>query len=325
MIRLLVTGSRDYADAAAVRSGLDQAQRFLKDREVTLVHGAARGADALAAAEAERRGWVLEAHPADWTRHGKMAGPMRNNAMVAAGADLVIAFPQGESRGTRGCMKVAGEAGIPILDMSQSSPHPTITRLVGAFEALANDSMAHPFSMQDSWPASAEHHLQAFKTTDAAQRVAIYDTASVAEAVRRGGQVAARPGWDEGMKIVAMERILAAKFSVPENADVLTRAARYDIVAGNTVHETFWGCCWCPTCGGAGRNQLGELLTLMNHYDSLDFLPDGYYEVVDGQGRSFGTISIVESVWLTVDGEPLPAEWNLANLRVVRSVRPARH
>ncbi len=43
------------------------------------------------------------------------AGPKRNAHMVSLGADLCLAYPLGESKGTRGCAKLAIGAGIPTL------------------------------------------------------------------------------------------------------------------------------------------------------------------------------------------------------------------
>lgn len=92
---------------------------------MTIVHGACpTGADAFA------HGWfslplddptltaIEEAHPADWGRYGKGAGPIRNREMVDAGADLVLAFPlpgpKSRSRGTWDCVGAAEAHGIPV-------------------------------------------------------------------------------------------------------------------------------------------------------------------------------------------------------------------
>lgn len=42
------------------------------------------------------------------------AGPLRTRDMVALGADLVLAFPLGPSRGTRSCMRLARQAGLSV-------------------------------------------------------------------------------------------------------------------------------------------------------------------------------------------------------------------
>lgn len=83
---------------------------------VTVVHGSAAGADTLAGRVAAAWGMRVEEHPADWGRHGKAAGPRRNAGMVALGADVVLAFPLGASRGTRDCMAKAAAAGIRVVD-----------------------------------------------------------------------------------------------------------------------------------------------------------------------------------------------------------------
>ena len=60
-----------------------------------------------------KQGVKLEVHVADWNRYGKSAGPKRNRAMVESGIAGCLAFPLGESRGTRGCAKMAIAEGIP--------------------------------------------------------------------------------------------------------------------------------------------------------------------------------------------------------------------
>ena len=55
----------------------------------------------------------MEGHPAEW-RGGRLCGPERNAHMVSLGADLCLAFPLPSSRGTRNCMRLAREAGIPV-------------------------------------------------------------------------------------------------------------------------------------------------------------------------------------------------------------------
>lgn len=126
--RLLITGSRNFgnqgsSDIALMRDSLKDARRRLLDAgfgRIILVHGAARGADQLAASVGKSMGFVLEAHPAQWDVHGKAAGPIRNKEMVDLGADLALAFPRGASRGTRGCMALADKAGIEVINVTES-------------------------------------------------------------------------------------------------------------------------------------------------------------------------------------------------------------
>jgi hypothetical protein len=113
--RILVTGSRDWDDEQAIRDAIADVAMMQGD-DFILVHGAARGADSLAAQVVD--GWGgkarTEAHPADWHGEGRAAGILRNQRMVDLGADICLAFPKGESRGTRDCIRRAEKAGIPV-------------------------------------------------------------------------------------------------------------------------------------------------------------------------------------------------------------------
>jgi hypothetical protein len=82
---------------------------------MTLVHGAAKGADTIAASLADHMGWDVEAFPAEWDRFGRRAGPVRNQLMVDHGADICLVFPLPDSRGTWDCVRRAKAAGIPLV------------------------------------------------------------------------------------------------------------------------------------------------------------------------------------------------------------------
>jgi hypothetical protein len=66
--RLLVTGSRNFADAALMTESLLEAMDdFCLGLDVVVVHGNARGADRVAAAAARKLGILEpEPHDADW-------------------------------------------------------------------------------------------------------------------------------------------------------------------------------------------------------------------------------------------------------------------
>jgi hypothetical protein len=110
--RLLVCGGRDYADRARVFTVLD---RVTAKRPVGLViHGAARGADALAGEWASERAVEVWAFPANWQRHGKAAGHLRNQAMLTHGRpEGVVAFAGGA--GTADMVRRAEAAGLPVM------------------------------------------------------------------------------------------------------------------------------------------------------------------------------------------------------------------
>ena len=118
MRRILITGSRDWPDCDAVWKVLDSE---LDSLPLTVIHGAARGADTHAQRWVEQMKKMgldvcSESYPANWEGLGKRAGILRNIIMVELGADVCHAFPLGESRGTRHCMKAAASAGIPVVE-----------------------------------------------------------------------------------------------------------------------------------------------------------------------------------------------------------------
>ena len=139
--RIIVTGSRDWRDRYVVYRALNQAVTDLNGwltpdpygntlpdpRRVVVVHGGCpTGADAFA--DDWCVGAVIEpiVFRADWATHGASAGPLRNRAMVQAGAALVLAFigpctrrgcpVAGEhgSHGAEGCVREARRVGVPV-------------------------------------------------------------------------------------------------------------------------------------------------------------------------------------------------------------------
>lgn len=117
--RVIVTGGRTYKDVIAVYDALDAAKPSL------VVQGGANGADRLAREWAHVHKVECVTFAASWKDYGHAAGPIRNAAMIEAGADLVLAFPGG--RGTADCIEKAITAGIPVR-MHGARPVPPVTR-----------------------------------------------------------------------------------------------------------------------------------------------------------------------------------------------------
>ena len=77
------------------------------------VSGGCRGVDNLGERYAVENGFEVEIYPAQWGKHGRAAGPIRNKKMVEI-ADFAICFWDGKSRGTKSFIVFAKEKGIPI-------------------------------------------------------------------------------------------------------------------------------------------------------------------------------------------------------------------
>jgi len=109
--RLLVCGGRTYADLDRVRREMNRVVGLR--RNVIVIHGGARGADSLAGAVAVKAGVPTEVYVAEWEKHGRAAGMLRNKRMLEEGKpDLVLAFPGGI--GTGGMIRIARQAGVPV-------------------------------------------------------------------------------------------------------------------------------------------------------------------------------------------------------------------
>lgn len=116
--RVLVCGGRDFADRRDLFATLDDLTEV--DSFAVIIHGGARGADSLAGEWADLRGVQADCYPADWKKHGRAAGPLRNQLMLDEGKpDVVVAFAGG--RGTADMIARAKKAGIPVLRFAQST------------------------------------------------------------------------------------------------------------------------------------------------------------------------------------------------------------
>lgn len=123
MVRVLVCGNRDYTNVnviEAVLNGLTALADYdFNEPELTIIEGGAKGADAIAAAWADRYDDIdHEQYPAQWDKYGKAAGPHRNRQMIEEGnPHVVYAFthkPLAESKGTLSMVTLARKVGLPV-------------------------------------------------------------------------------------------------------------------------------------------------------------------------------------------------------------------
>ena len=111
MIKVIIAGGRDFDDFNKLCQVCDE---FLKDqKDIEIVSGAYKGADLLGERYAAERNHTIKQFPADWRRYGKSAGLKRNNEM-AAYADALIAFWDGESKGTKHMIDLATQADLKV-------------------------------------------------------------------------------------------------------------------------------------------------------------------------------------------------------------------
>lgn len=134
-MKILVTGDRNWTDEILIEDALTKACPV--DEATILIHGAARGADSIAAKVMQR--WIgadkealkssqfgpisydldeIKEYPADWKKYGRAAGVLRNQQMLDENPDidLVLAFHDNlaESKGTKDMVERAKKADIPV-------------------------------------------------------------------------------------------------------------------------------------------------------------------------------------------------------------------
>ena len=109
-MKLIIAGSRGLYRPEAVDALLGAYSWWASE----VVSGCARGADKAGEAWARDHGVPVVRFPADWRRHGRKAGPMRNREM-AAYADALALLWDGESVGSKHILGVAKSIGMPWI------------------------------------------------------------------------------------------------------------------------------------------------------------------------------------------------------------------
>jgi hypothetical protein len=119
-MRVIAFGGRDYADETRVSRALGSV--LAKHSGMILIVGynpdeeKFQGADQLAYEWAKRAGVPVATHPAAWDRHGRAAGPKRNQRMLSdMQPEAGVQFPGG--RGTADMRGRLDGAGVPVWEI----------------------------------------------------------------------------------------------------------------------------------------------------------------------------------------------------------------
>lgn len=120
-MRILICGGRDMDRTDAwnwlERNLYREVEHATGCHSITIekvIHGGARGADEGAGDWAKSEHVPVVVCPADWKKHGKAAGPIRNREMLQVHKpDVVVALPGG--RGTANMIMLAEGAGVPVI------------------------------------------------------------------------------------------------------------------------------------------------------------------------------------------------------------------
>jgi YspA, cpYpsA-related SLOG family len=137
-MRVLVCGGRNYNNRSYLFAYMDVllVRSFPRGEPITVIHGAAPGADTLAGQWAKERGFGVLEFPARWadishpnavirvrkdgSKYDALAGHRRNQSMIDEGKpDLAVAFPGGT--GTADMRQRVYDAGIKLIIVKGAS------------------------------------------------------------------------------------------------------------------------------------------------------------------------------------------------------------
>jgi hypothetical protein len=111
-MKLIIAGGRHHNFSKEDMDKLDLLESAVHIEEV-VSGGCPTGADNWGEVWADSKNIPTKIFKADWSKHGKAAGPLRNKAM-AEYADGVVLFPGG--KGTESMLKEAKKAGIKVVN-----------------------------------------------------------------------------------------------------------------------------------------------------------------------------------------------------------------
>ena len=112
-MRVIIAGSRGFNDYEVLCKFCDYVIGE-PNEEVEIVSGTAKGADKLGERYAKDRNYKLKEFSPNWDVYGKSAG-YRRNVEMADYADMLIAFHDGESKGTQHMIDLANKKEINVV------------------------------------------------------------------------------------------------------------------------------------------------------------------------------------------------------------------
>jgi len=117
--RIIVAGSRNYKDYRRISAVLSEFIRKFSEDGIRpeFISGGCRGVDTLAERFCKLHNYPIKVFNADWVTYGKRAGYLRNKQMAEYAADgngMLIAFWDGESKGTKMMVDLAMKNGLTV-------------------------------------------------------------------------------------------------------------------------------------------------------------------------------------------------------------------
>lgn len=109
-MKTIIAGSRHFHEQAVIDQAVEDSG-FVITR---VISGAANGVDELGETWARKNGIRAQRFRANWKKHGRAAGPIRNGKMSRVG-EALIALPCSHSRGTWNMIELARKQGLKVF------------------------------------------------------------------------------------------------------------------------------------------------------------------------------------------------------------------
>ena len=269
MRAIIVAGGRSFQDYEGMKTTLNGLIDRKDENDITIVCGMAKGADLLGKKYAEENGMSVAEFPADWNKHGKSAGYIRNKEMLDFAKEvngMLVAFWDGYSKGTKQMIDLASKEGLSHkVIMYENEDEGPITSFSGKYEFLRN-FYNYPFKYDAIMYTTVEAAFQAQKSSDTKEQHIISKMRPY-DAKKYGASMNIDIAYWDSIKVNTMKEILYRKFETydKESGDNLLKALRNtgerELIEGNFWHDNIWGNCMCPKCKDIeGQNLLGTLL-----------------------------------------------------------------
>ena len=112
-MKIVVGGCRGFNDYESFCISMNKLMLKYPPDDTVIISGHCSGVDMMGERFAAEKSYKIMIFEADWKRYGRAAGPIRNKLMVK-NADMVIAFWDGHSRGTKSLIGLTEKMGKPI-------------------------------------------------------------------------------------------------------------------------------------------------------------------------------------------------------------------
>ena len=121
-LRIIIAGSRDFNNYIFLKTTIKNILKNTSLEEINkikIISGTANGADQLGERFAKQFNLEVVRCPAKWDLYGKRAGYIRNEEMAKYSIEdnnygMLVAFWDGESRGTKHMINLANKHGLEV-------------------------------------------------------------------------------------------------------------------------------------------------------------------------------------------------------------------